>query len=156
MKILFICTHNRCRSILAEAICQDIGQGILMAASAGSEPSGTVHPLSLQYLKNRAITTQGLCSESWHAYEAWQPDVVITVCDSAAAESCPLWMGDALKVHWGLADPSRLQGSDDEIAQAFNNTIDCLSARIQYLVDNNIHQQTPQQWPNIFKQAATF
>ncbi len=153
MKILFICTHNRCRSILAEAICRHYAKGSIESASAGSEPSGEVHPLSIKALRSHGINSDNLRSESWHVYEAWQPDVVITVCDSAAAEICPLWMGNALKVHWGLADPSRLQGSEAEIDQAFRHTINVLARRVEYLVEQAAHQQPSALWPALFKQA---
>ena len=137
MKLLFICTHNRCRSILAEAITNHLSDGVsptLTARSAGSQPVGEVHPLSLKYLVEAGISTQGLCSQSWDEHESWKPDVVITVCDSAAGEPCPAWFGDAFRVHWGLADPSHMKGSDDDIADAFLNTISIIRGRIQSLL----------------------
>lgn len=137
MKLLFICTHNRCRSIIAEAVTNAFSGGVLEARSAGSQPSGEVHPLSIKYLQQAHISTAGLKSQSWDAHESWRPDVVITVCDQAAAEQCPLWFGDALTVHWGLADPSRLQGSEDEVAAAFSNTISILQSRIETLLSAN-------------------
>jgi arsenate reductase (thioredoxin) len=137
MKLLFICTHNRCRSIIAEAVTNAFGGSLLQARSAGSQPSGEVHPLSIKYLQQAGIDTAGLQSQSWDAHEAWQPNVVITVCDQAAAEQCPVWFGDALTVHWGLVDPSRLQGSEDEVAAAFGNTISILQARIEKLLSAN-------------------
>lgn len=133
MKILFICTHNRCRSILAEAIANQIGSGKLIAKSAGSQPVGKVHPLSLKYLSEANISTEGLSSQSWDVYESYGPDVVITVCDSAAGESCPVWFGNSIKVHWGLSDPSKLDGTEEEIAQAFRQTILILKNRIEKL-----------------------
>lgn len=138
MKILFICTHNRCRSIIAEAVTNHLGGSRLEARSAGSQPSGEVHPLSLQYLAEAGIDTAGLCSQSWDEHEAWRPDVVITVCDQAAGEPCPAWFGRALKIHWGLADPSRLAGSEDELAAAFRNTITTLQSRIGRLLKENV------------------
>jgi len=134
MKLLFICTHNRCRSILAEAITNHLSCDRLIARSAGSQPVGQVHPLSLKYLAEAGISTQGLCSQSWDEHEHWNPDVVITVCDSAAGEQCPAWFGESLRVHWGLADPSRLDGSEEDIANAFRNTISTISERIQMLL----------------------
>lgn len=134
MKLLFICTHNRCRSIIAEAVCNQYGQGRFIARSAGSQPSGVVHPLSLKYLAEAGISTDGLCSQSWDEHENWQPDMVITVCDSAAGESCPVWFGKAQKVHWGVADPSRLEGDDEQIADAFRDTIALFKSRIEKLL----------------------
>ncbi len=133
MKILFICTHNRCRSILAEAIANQFGGGVITAVSAGSQPEGHVHPLSLKYLQASGVSTDNLHSKSWDVFESDQIDVVVTVCDSAAAEACPLWLGDSYKVHWGLPDPSRLDGTDDDIEQAFLTIINVLKNRIKKL-----------------------
>lgn len=134
VKILYICTHNRCRSILSEAITNKVGAGILEARSAGSSPSGEVHPLSLKYLQEAGYPTDGLRSQSWDDFESWNPDIVITVCDQAAAESCPVWFGNNLKVHWGLADPSKVEGTDDEKAAAFRGTIAEIEGRCRRLV----------------------
>ena len=97
MKLLFICTHNRCRSILSEAITNQRARGILTAASAGSAPVDAVHPLTLRFLQERGYDTAGLASQSWVDLEAFEPDRVITVCDTAAGEACPLWMSDVEK-----------------------------------------------------------
>jgi arsenate reductase len=137
VKLLFICTHNRCRSILAEAICNHLSGGRLTARSAGSQPVGQVHPLSLKYLSEAGIATAGLRSKSWDEHENWHPDFVITVCDSAAGEACPVWFSEAEKVHWGLVDPSRLEGNEEDIANAFRQTIDLLQARFRRLLDSD-------------------
>ena len=138
MKILYICTHNRCRSILSEAITNHLSltkvQGRVEAKSAGSQPAGEVHPLSIQYLKEAGVATEALVSQSWDELETFAPDVVVTVCDSAAGESCPLWFGKSVKVHWGLADPSKVEGSDDEKAQAFRETIAEIQQRVTQLL----------------------
>lgn len=141
MKVLFICTHNRCRSILSEAITNHVGQGKIEAQSAGSQPVGEVHPLSIKYLQEAGISTDGLISQSWNEFEDFAPDVVITVCDSAAGESCPLWFGQSVKVHWGLADPSKLTGSEEEIAQAFRTTIDEITQRVNAMLSINVNTQ---------------
>ncbi len=130
MKVLYICTHNRCRSILSEAITNHVAGDVITAKSAGSQPAGEVHPLSLKYLNEAGIPTEGLQSQSWDEFEAFAPDLVITVCDSAAGESCPVWFGKSVKVHWGLSDPSKLTGSEEDIARAFNDTIAQISARV--------------------------
>ena len=131
MKLLFICTHNRCRSILGEAIANFEGKGLITAKSAGSQPSGQVHPLTLHYLELHGFSTDGLRSKSWDELEDFNPDYAITVCDSAAREACPLWMGKAKKIHWGLADPSRLAGEETKIVdEAFSRIIRTLAARI--------------------------
>ena len=130
MKLLFICTHNRCRSILCEAIANQRAEGVLCAASAGSAPVEAVHPLTLRYLEERGYQTSGLQSQSWQDLEGFEPDRVITVCDTAAGEACPLWMGDVQKVHWGLPDPSRTEGSDEVIRAAFMAVIDRIESRV--------------------------
>lgn len=134
MKILYICTHNRCRSILCEAIT-NASHGNLDARSAGSQPVGEVHPLSLKYLGERGYKTEGLRSQSWDEFEDYAPDLVVTVCDSAAGESCPVYFGQSLKVHWGLEDPSKLEGTDNEKASAFNRTMDIIEKRVLALAE---------------------
>lgn len=130
MKLLFICTHNRCRSILCEAIANQRGEGLLQAASAGSAPVASVHPLTLQYLNERGYKTADLTSQSWNDLEAFEPDRVITVCDSAAGEACPIWMGNVAKGHWGLPDPSRVEGDDAVRRDAFMSVIDRIEDKV--------------------------
>jgi len=134
LKILYICTHNRCRSILSEAITNHYGQGKLLAKSAGSQPVGEVHPLSIKYLAEAGIPTENLSSQSWNEFEAFEADIVVTVCDSAAKESCPLWFGDSLQIHWGLKDPSKLDGSEEEVAAAFRHTINEIRQRVDAMI----------------------
>ena len=144
MKILYICTHNRCRSILSEAITNHLAAGQVQAFSAGSQPSGEVHPLSIRYLQERGIDTQGLKSQSWDEFATAQPDVVVTVCDSAANESCPVWFGDTVKVHWGLPDPSKLEGTEEEVREAFHAVMDTIERRVQGLLSLDGDQLSPQ------------
>ena len=134
MKVLYICTHNRCRSILSEAITNHWAWGKIKARSAGSQPAGAVHPLSLKYLQEAGIATNGLKSQSWDEFADFAPDVVITLCDSAAGESCPLWFGKAIKLHWGLADPSRREGDDAAVARAFRDTMEIIWQRVEGLL----------------------
>ena len=130
MKLLFICTHNRCRSILSEAITNQRARGILTAASAGSAPVDAVHPLTLRFLQERGYDTAGLASQSWVDLESFEPNRVITVCDTAAGEACPLWMSDVGKVHWGLPDPSRVNGDDETVRAAFMAVIDRIERKV--------------------------
>ena len=130
MKLLFICTHNRCRSILSEAITNQRARGILTAASAGSAPVDAVHPLTLRFLQERGYDTAGLGSQSWVDLEAFEPDRVITVCNTAAGEACPLWMSDVEKLHWGLPDPSRVDGDDEAVRAAFMAVIDRIELKV--------------------------
>lgn len=134
MKILFICTHNRCRSILSEAITNHLSNGRIQAASAGSQPVGEVHPLSLKYLNEADISTDGLTSQSWDELESFAPDVVVTVCDSAAGETCPVWFGKSIKLHWGLEDPSKVQGTEQEIKQAFLTCMAEIERRVKAIL----------------------
>ena len=137
MKVLFICTHNRCRSILCEAIANQVGgvpgESRIEARSAGSEPAGEVHPSTLTALQRSGYSVEGLVSQSWDVHEGFAPDSIITVCDSAASEACPVWFGQGVKVHWGLADPSKLEGSPQEIEKAFAFTIMTVEERIRAL-----------------------
>lgn len=144
MKILYICTHNRCRSILSEAVTQHLGQGLLEARSAGSQPAGEVHPLSLTYLAEAGVPIVGLRSQSWDDLADFAPDVVITVCDSAAKETCPVWFDNAIVLHWGLADPSKLIGNDAEKAAAFRQSIAAITHRVDTLI--TIARLEPSQW----------
>lgn len=154
MKLLFICTHNRCRSIIAEAVTRQWGGPQLEARSAGSAPSGVVHPLSLRYLQEAGVNTDGLCSESWDAHQGWAPQVVITVCDQAAGESCPLWFDQAIKVHWGLRDPSRLEGSEAQVGSAFRDTIATLKRRIEVLAAAQPDQLPPAALEQLLQQLG--
>ncbi len=142
MNLLFICTHNRCRSILSEAITNHLSDGRIRAYSAGSQPVGEVHPLSLKYLQAHGISTIGLASQSWNEFESIQPDVVITVCDNAAKETCPVWFGKSVKIHWGLPDPSKLEGSDAEIEAAFFSVMDTIEARIHKVLNLDLDRLT--------------
>ena len=134
-KVLFVCTHNRCRSILAEALTSYYADDIFDARSAGSQPAGVVYQGTIDFLQSQGISTDGLVSESWDSHESFAPDVVITVCDSAAGETCPLWMGNSLKVHWGLKDPSKLSLHEqsavfDEVAATIKQRIDFVREKI--------------------------
>ncbi|MBB2496602.1 arsenate reductase ArsC [Aquipseudomonas ullengensis] len=130
MKILFLCTANSCRSILCEALFNHLAPAAMRAYSAGSQPKGSVHPLSLQTLAQAGIATAGLYSKSSDEHAQLHPDLVITVCDKAAGEACPVFFGTAQKAHWGLADPSECQGSAEEITAAFTATLAQIKTRI--------------------------
>ena len=133
MKILYICTHNRCRSILSEAITNNIAGDEIEAKSAGSQPAGVVHPLSLKYLEQAGYSIAGLQSQSWDDFEDFQPDVVVTVCDSAAGEACPVYFNNSVKVHWGLSDPSKIEGDEVVQQQAFQACIKEIVGRVEKL-----------------------
>lgn len=129
MKILFLCTANSCRSILAEALFNHLAPAGMRAFSAGSEPRGDINPLTLEALARAGIAADGLYSKSSDAHQALNPDFVITVCDKAAGEACPVHFGPATKAHWGLADPSESVGSPEEVKAAFDATLVRLKLR---------------------------
>lgn len=131
MKILFLCTANSCRSILCEAVFNHLAPQGMKAYSAGSQPKGEVHPLSLKTLKKAGLCTDGLFSKSSDAHENLAPDYVITVCDKAAGEACPVFFGAAVKGHWGLADPSQYHGTQEEVEAAFEATMEQIRTRIE-------------------------
>ncbi|WP_019605345.1 arsenate reductase ArsC [Teredinibacter turnerae] len=147
MNILFICTHNRCRSILSEAITNHLARGKLTAYSAGSQPVGEVHPLSLRYLAEQGISTEGLRSQSWNDFASQRPDIVVTVCDSAASEPCPVWFGDCVTVHWGLPDPSKIEADEATVRAAFLAVMQTIEKRINALLALNLADRPRASWP---------
>jgi protein-tyrosine-phosphatase len=135
--VLFLCTGNSARSILAEAILNKIGQGRFVAYSAGSHPNGRVNPYALELLKRLDFDTSGFRSKAWDEFAApGAPDLdfVFTVCDNAAGEVCPVWPGQPMTAHWGLPDPAAVEGSDLDRANAFRDTFRALERRISLFV----------------------
>ena len=130
MNILFLCTGNSCRSILSEATFNHLAPDGWQAMSAGSKPTGYVHSGSLELLSREGISTDGYYSKSWEELPA-TPDIVITVCSSAAGETCPTYLGPALRAHWGVDDPAHVKGTADEIRAAFERSYKTLRARIE-------------------------
>lgn len=128
--VLFLCTGNSCRSVLAEATFNALAGPEWRAMSAGSHPTGTVHPRSLALLRREGISTEGLYSKSWTGLPAI-PDIVITVCGNAAGETCPAYLGPVLRAHWGVEDPAKATGSDAEIDVKFEQAYRTLRARIE-------------------------
>jgi arsenate reductase (thioredoxin) len=134
--VLFLCTGNSARSIMAEAAMNHpaIGGGRFRAFSAGSHPKGEVHPLAVNLLQEQRISTEGLRSKAWDEFaEPGAPplDFVITVCDNAAAEQCPYWPGHPATAHWGVPDPAAVEGTDDEKRKAFADAFMVLKRRIE-------------------------
>lgn len=130
MNVLFLCTGNSCRSILGEATFNHLAPAGWTAMSAGSKPAGYVHPRSLALLAREGISTEGYYSKSWDSLPA-TPDIVITVCSSAAGEACPAYLGPVLRTHWGVDDPAHATGTDEEIDAAFMTAYRILRARIE-------------------------
>lgn len=133
MKFLFLCTGNSCRSILSEVLFNSRAPEGWKAYSAGSKPTGRVHPLTIKTLDILGLSTEGLSSKTVDDCEQFQPEVVITVCDQAAQETCPLYLGSAIKAHWGLADPSHLDLPEEEKLKAFLVTVDHINKRLDAL-----------------------
>jgi arsenate reductase len=132
--VLILCTGNSARSILGEALISDRGRGKFVGYSAGSMPKGAVHPIALKLLEHMRLPTAGLRSKSWDEFArpgAPPLDFVFTVCDNAAGETCPVWPGQPIKAHWGIADPAAVVGPDAQQWQAFRTAFHELESRIK-------------------------
>jgi arsenate reductase len=136
--VLFLCTGNSARSILAEVLLNGLGNGRFKAFSAGSQPNGRVNPFALEYIQMQGLPSEGLRSKSWDefaGFDAPQFDFIITVCDNAAGEVCPIWPGKPAAGHWGIEDPAAVSGSDEDKLQAFAHSFSLMHRRISLLVD---------------------
>ncbi len=136
--VLFLCTGNSARSILAEALLNARGQGHFRAYSAGSHPKGAVHPLALDLIRENRMPVDGLRSKNWDEFAqpgAPRMDFVFTVCDNAAGEVCPVWPGQPMTAHWGIPDPAAIEGGDQEKRKAFLTAFTQLGARISLLIN---------------------
>jgi arsenate reductase (thioredoxin) len=136
-QVLFVCTGNSARSVLAEGLMNQLGRGRFSAHSAGSHPTGVVNPFALVTLKALGVPAEGFRSKSWDEFakpDAPKLDFVFTVCDSAAGETCPYWPGQPATAHWGLPDPAAVQGSDDDKSRAFMATAVALKRRIELML----------------------
>ncbi len=131
MKVLVLCTGNSCRSVMAEALFNHLGQGKIEAVSAGSNPAGYVHPKSIETLERHGIDAGEPRSKSWDEFAGQSFDLVVTVCDAAAAESCPVFLGPVKKLHWSTPDPAKATGSDEEINAAFDHAFTMLQDKIK-------------------------
>lgn len=136
--VLFVCTGNSARSVIAEGLLNALGaRRGFRGYSAGSHPKGSVHPLALETLARHGIATDGFRSKSWDEFAAAEApalDFVITVCDQAAGEACPFWPGQPMTAHWGLPDPAAVQGSDETKQKAFRDTFIAMKRRIELML----------------------
>lgn len=144
MNVLFLCTGNSARSILGEAILNHDGAGRFAAFSAGSQPAGKVNPWALSTLAARGYPAEGYASKSWDAFaQGPEFDLIFTVCDSAAAESCPVWPGQPISAHWGIPDPAAVTGSDADKQAAFAVAFDRMKRRIEQMLALPIDALSP-------------
>ncbi len=134
LNVLILCTGNSCRSVLGEALINHLGKGRCRAYSAGSRPAGKVNANALATLKRNGLPTEGYRSQSWDEFADTPIDIAITVCDSAAGETCPVYLNSVIRAHWGLSDPAHATGTEEEIAQAFQATYDALTLRIDKML----------------------
>lgn len=130
-RVLVLCTGNSCRSVMAEALFNHFGKGSIEAVSAGSNPAGYVHPKSIETLKRHGIDPGDPRSKSWDEFAGQHFDLVVTVCDAAAAESCPAFIGPVKKLHWSTPDPAKATGTGAQIEAAFDDAFRMLKDRIE-------------------------
>lgn len=130
VNVLFLCTGNSCRSVLSEATFNHLAPEDLSAISAGSQPAGQLHPRAVALLHRKGISTEGYFSKSWDGLPV-TPDIVVTVCSSAAGETCPAYLGPVVRTHWGVEDPSHVVGTEEEIETAFEEAYAIIRARIE-------------------------
>ena len=136
--VLILCTGNSARSIMAEALINTMGQGRFRAYSAGSHPTGKVNPFAIEKVESVKYPTENLRSKSWDEYatpDAPKMDFIITVCDNAAGEVCPVWPGQPISAHWGFEDPAAVEGTDDEKRRAFDQTFRHMMNRVRLFVN---------------------
>ena len=133
--VLFLCTGNSCRSIMAEGLLKHHGKGRFRSFSAGSSPTGKVHPMSLETLRRHGLDHQGFTSKTWDTFKGQDFDIVITVCDNAAGETCPIFPGNPVKGHWSIPDPAHFQGTPEEVEAEFDRVFGILERRIKAMVE---------------------
>lgn len=143
LNIFVICTGNSCRSVMGEALFNHLGEGRLKAFSAGSHPIGRINTGALATLKRHNLPTEGYQSQSWDNFTDQPMDIVITVCDNAAGETCPAYLNDSVRVHWGLTDPGHVKGTDEEIIAAFEETFSIIEQRVKSMLTLPLETMSP-------------
>lgn len=139
-KLLVLCTGNSCRSVMAEGLLNHYGKDKIFALSAGSFPTGNIHPMSLATLKRHGMSDQGYRSKSWDEFKEQPIDILITVCDNAAGEVCPIFPGKPIKTHWGVPDPAHFQGTTAEIEAEFDRVFSMLEKRVKAFLSLPLEQ----------------
>ena len=145
LNVFVICTGNSCRSVMGEALVNHLGQGRLKAFSAGSHPIGRINTGALATLKRHNLPTEGYQSQSWEDFEETAMDIVITVCDNAAGESCPVYLTEVVRTHWGVSDPGHVEGTDEEKIAAFEQTFSILKLRVEKMLELPLETMTPEE-----------
>lgn len=135
LNVFVICTGNSCRSVMGEALVNHLGKGRVKAYSAGSHPIGRINIGALATLKRHGLPTEGYQSQSWEGFEDIPMDIVITVCDNAAGETCPVYLTQAVRAHWGVSDPGHVEGTDEEKITAFEQTFATLKLRVEKMLE---------------------
>jgi len=135
LNIFVICTGNSCRSVMGEALINQLGKGRVKAFSAGSHPIGRINTGALATLKRHGLPTEGYQSQSWEDFEDTPMDIVITVCDNAAGETCPVYLTKAVRAHWGVSDPGHVEGTDEKKIAAFEQTFSTLKLRVEKMLE---------------------
>lgn len=143
LNIFVICTGNSCRSVMGEALFNHLGEGRLKAFSAGSHPIGRINTGALATLKRHNLPTEGYQSQSWDNFTDQPMDIVITVCDNAAGETCPAYLNDSVRVHWGLTDPGHVKGTDEETIAAFEETFSIIEQRVKSMLTLPLETMSP-------------
>ena len=134
LNVFVICTGNSCRSVMGEALVNHLGKGRTQAFSAGSHPIGRINSGALATLKRHDLLTEGYQSQSWNDFEGTPMDIVITVCDNAVGETCPTYLTQAIRTHWGVSDPGHIEGTDEEKIAAFEQTFATLTLRVEKML----------------------
>ena len=155
LNLLVLCTGNSCRSVLGEALFNHLSQGRFKAFSAGSHPIGRLNPGALATLARHGLPTEGYVSQSWDEFEDANIDIMISVCDSAAGEACPAYLGKAVRGHWGLSDPGHVKGTEEEIIAAFEVTYATLEKRIHQLLALPVESMTRQELSEALNKIGT-
>ena len=145
INVLVLCTGNSCRSVLGEALFNHLGQGRIKACSAGSHPIGKINEGALATLKRHGLPTDGYKSQSWDEYAEQPLDIVITVCDNAAGETCPVYLTKAVRAHWGVSDPGHVEGTKQEKIAAFEQSFQILEQRINKMLALPLERMSEQE-----------
>ncbi len=153
--VLVVCTGNSCRSVMTEALLNHYGEGRLKAYSAGSHPIGRINEGALATLKRHGLPTEGYQSQSWEDFEDIPMDIVITVCDNAAGEVCPVYLGRAVRAHWGVSDPGHVTGSEEEKIAAFEQTFATLEKRVKQMLELPFESMSQQELTDKLNKIGT-